>query len=275
MKYILSIVITISVLLLTAGCSTAPKTILKEHGTLDLQYSPQQQNTRVNKTISIVSPFFLDIGVVKKNKKTLSEYELPTFPGVDTRDSVNQYKKQLVNAFNITMFEILSKKGFLTKGPFDTFDDITYSEKKQIYLTIIPKFELILNKRVEESQCNTEICRESGILQLGGSLQLKVIEPLTQQAILNKRINLSDLQIEEKYIYDIVNFNSKTYTSIYKAGWELQTPDVAKNNYDVAVTNVMNKFYKQAFEKIQRYISREELLDQESDVKKLKEIKRY
>lgn len=271
--------ILLVIALLTTGCTKiiTEASIPKQHGTINLKYKSQKQEDKVNKTIAIVSPTFIDHEKLSRsiNDQPHNISGLDKFNGPDDEYFDKKYKSRFVSSFNATMFEILSKKGFLTKGPFETFDDITYAEKKQIYLTIIPHFNFSLNRQVIKNKCNTELCHEEGILQLGGSVDLKVIEPLTKQAILNKRINLSDFNIEESYTYDIANIEDDGYTNKYDFKYDYYTPNQLKNDFDLAMTNVINNFYKKAFEKIQKYISRDELIDQKNDITTLKNLKRF
>jgi len=277
MKSFIKILILAVASFYMTGC-TSPKPIEQQYGTLDLNYNVQKKEAKTNKTIAIVSPSFQAHGLapeqhVLQYKEGYIIFE--DFAGPDTSLFKLNYKSRLSTAFDSTMYEILSKKGFLTKGPYERFDDITYSEKKQIYLTIIPKFNIALSKKITTSGCTFDICHESGVLQLGGSVDLKVIEPLTEQAILNARINLSDFHIEKKYTYDIPNLAADGYTRKYKYGYAIVEPEFLKNDFDAAMTSIINDFYKKAFEKIQKYISREELMDQEKDITGLKALKRF
>jgi neuraminyllactose-binding hemagglutinin len=180
----------------------------------------------------------------------------------------------LRRALNFAIAEILTAKGFKTKGPYETFDDITYRDKKMIYLAYVPKLNLIVNKMDVKKEYHKLYYHETGIFTLSGSLEISVDEPMTGQAFIKKRINLADLDISEPYIYEkqvSLGDGSLTGALVDKIG----ASKVLHDNSEAAYARAVNKFYTKAVKRIEQYIDREEILSYKDDILKLKGLKRF
>ena len=115
---------------------------------------------------------------------------------------------------------------------------------------------------------------KKGTLTLSGDFFIRVIEPLTNQAFINKRINLSDLKISRSYTYEVqtkTKGESSTDTMLLKMNAPAQLTDDTRK----VMQEMLNEFYSKAVEKISVYLSREELLALEPEIAKIKDIKRF
>jgi neuraminyllactose-binding hemagglutinin len=107
-----------------------------------------------------------------------------------------------------------------------------------------------------------------------GEFYLKIVEPITNQALINRRINLSDFKLSKPYVYEAKNQNvSQGLTSQMIS--KLSGPDSLTDDTDKVLVDLLNEFYAKATERIIQYLSREELLAIEKDVQKLKGMKVY
>ena len=266
--------------LLISGCSTHIP-VKKEVGHLNLQNEKFAQQTKTNKVIAIVSPVF---AARNENKNTggISPFEamLLAKQGRITgstnfkQNFSNNYAQRLSKAFESSISEMLAAKGFKLQGPFNNFDDITYREKKKIYLAFVPKVDFQIENKVLNSKKERLFVHEEGVIQIGGSLIITMVEPMTGETFVKKRINLSDFNIEEPYIKDR-QYRVGGGLNVSSALDKASAPDSLKDTSDVALTNAINKFYSKAMKKINLYLDREEILSYKQDILKLKGLKRF
>jgi neuraminyllactose-binding hemagglutinin len=181
----------------------------------------------------------------------------------------------LGGALNRTFMEIITKKGFTTKGPYNTFDDMTYLDKNDTYLAIVPQFTFNIRKVNVETKNEQLYYSEKGTFSIDGEFYLKIVEPVTNQALINRRINLSDFKLSKPYIYEkqkpAAGNQGLTRQLIDSVG----APESLTDNTDKVLADLLNEFYAKSTEKIIQYLSREELLAIEKDVQKLKGMKVY
>jgi neuraminyllactose-binding hemagglutinin len=178
------------------------------------------------------------------------------------------YKARLVDAMKDSLQELLSRKGFKTKGPYATFDEITYGDKKTIYLASVPSIKLYFDDKPTQQECSFKYCSTEGQIQITGELTYKLIEPLTGQALLNRRINLSNFAISKIYRHDAL-------TESGEIGSISSTPPELFTNADKVLVEAINEFFAKAMDKLHKLISREEIISFAGDVKQLKKTKRF
>ena len=187
-----------------AACAPIP--VKRDVGQVNFNYNVQKSGAPTSKLVGIVSPemanqqqtaqpsisnplvvAMLQQGAMSKSFSATQKYS-------------QSYESQLKTALDNTFSSIVSNKGFNTAGPYATFDDITYTEKKDLYLAVVPRLTLNLAQKTTHSKCETKCCVEEGTISIGGEMLLKVIEPLAKQSMINKRINLSDFSINKQYV---------------------------------------------------------------------------
>lgn len=264
--------------LLSSCASTIP--VKRVTTQLNLETPQVEEQPKTKKIIGIVSPSF------KYKTYSLEQQKQVPFILSSTRAALSRYRfspsqyfkeyyeDKLKKALQTAIQEILIKKGFTLKGPYETFDDITYQDKKKIYLTLIPEINLDIKKVVEENKCNNLYCSEKGKLYFGGDVTVTLIEPLTRQVFMKKRINLSDANIVEPYTYQyqINNRNKDLITDLVS---KATAPKELIDSRDKAMAEGINRFYKYAVSKLNKYLDREELLSFEKDVEQVKHLKRF
>lgn len=262
-----------------SGCTTKIE-VNKEVGQLNLKNEKLKQEKSIDNVIAIVSPKIAQNSAVKEaqsqaninpfynyNRNRIVEFNVSSTFQKD-------YMTHLEQALENSISEIISAKGFKLKGPYSVFDDMTYQDKKAVYLAFVPKIDFNIDKKVLSSKREKLYSREEGVIQIGGSVIVSMIEPMTGQVFVNRRINLSDFKIEESYIFE--NQHSTGDGSLIgKLSDTVSAPKGLYDNTDVALTNAINKFYAKAIERINAYIEREEILSFENDILKLKGLKRF
>lgn len=262
-----------------AGCATHIP-VNREVGALDFNYEPASTNKPVGKPVAIVSPQFV---AAENNAPTRAENPL-LIAQLRAMQGGSQFQPQMVyqsayktrisDSMMASIQEILSKKGFTTKGPYATFDDIPFGDKKTIYLVAMPSLKIYFDQKPEQLSCRGMVCTDRGVFNVSGELVYKMIEPLTGQALMTKRVNLSDFGITKSYIRE---FQNRTHsdglvgTAIDKA----MNPEQLRDNTDRVMAEALNEFFKKSMAKVDMFVSTEELLSFQSDIDQLKGLKRF
>lgn len=252
----------LSVLLLYA--CTPNVNVRREAGMLDLNYSfPETKATKTNLVIAVVSPTLADKDFSKANTYQYS-------PETDFNFRFyRDYSEQMRNGFANALQEVFSRKGFNLKGPFSSFDDLTFKDKKDAYLAVVPVMNVNLEKIAvkQTSDMFTNVRTEDGFIQVGGELRLDFIEPMTKEKILVQRINLSSFRIQKPYRVQRPPMGG--FGSFLAAQSDLV--DTA----DKAMADASNEFFKKSIEKIWEFVSTEELLRYKEQIQSLKGLKRF
>lgn len=271
-------IVTIWVVLFT-GCSTKIE-VDRKVGQLNLESAKLKQEKPVDNVIAIVSP---SIALQKKEDKNQQIQQFPLGFYQPTRTSTqfdadntfsSNYQSRLNQALESSVSEIISAKGFKLKGPYSHLEDMTYQDKKQVYLAFVPKIDFRIDNKSTKTIPERLYTRTEGVIQINGSFTISIQEPITGQVFLNRRINLSDFNISEPYIYEVQH--STGDGTITGAALDKATaPDLLTDTTDVALTKAINQFYSKAIERINSFIDREEILSFEKDINELKGLKRY
>lgn len=275
--------ISILTTILFSGCSTKLQT-QKDIGTLNLESEKLTQLKATKHVISIVSPVIAANSVTAQvqNQSSMTPFEMMLMQQMSNRNvkfdfnnafSLN-YSHRLNDALESSVSEIISSKGFKLKGPYGVFDDMTYQDKKKIYLAFVPKINFSIENKVMNTKKSRLYTHTDGVIQIGGNVIISMIEPMTGQVFVKRRINLSDFNIQEPYVYEkqtTLGDGSIIGTALDKG----TAPDKLIDNTDVALTKAINKFYAKTMVKINSYLDKEEILSFQQDILNLKGLKRF
>lgn len=266
-----------------SGCSTVVP-VQKEIGSLNLQYQTKENGSSTDMVIAIVSPEFVksENGNAQANQgqqnnlfALMAAQRGSSQPSFSANSAAFSYQPNLINAMQSTLEEMLSKRGFKTKGPYANLDEINYTDKKTMYLIATPKLVLRFDQKQSGENCTRMICTETGSFQISGELTYKLIEPLTGQSMLTKRIDLSSLAISKEYLrqYQQIRSDSEGIagTLIDKAS----APKSISDNTDKVLVDAINEFFQKAMSKIDSQLSRDEILSFQTDINQLKGLKRF
>jgi len=265
----------------SCGLKLHPIQVKREVGQLNLEYELPRQKRQTQYIIAIVKPEFVDqqaeqglrpanafeaamLQRARMNQKEVREVRLYNF----SKKFHGNYKARLIDAMKDSLQELFSRKGFKTKGPYVTFDEVTYVDKKQIYLVSVPSLKLYFDDKITQQACSRKYCTKEGQIQITGELIYKLIEPLTGQTISNHRINLSNFGISKTYKHQYL-------TESGDIGTFSDDHPVLLTNTDKVLVEAINEFFAKAMEKLHKLISREEIISFAGDVKQLKKTKRF
>ncbi|RKZ52532.1 MAG: hypothetical protein DRR00_07965 [Candidatus Parabeggiatoa sp. nov. 3] len=263
----------------SCGLKLHPIQVKREVGQLNLEYELPHQQRQTQYVIAIVKPEFaeqqaeqgprptsaFEAAMLQQAKMNQKEVRL----GYDfSKKFHGNYKARLIDAMMDSLQELFSKKGFRTKGPYATFDEITYVDKKTIYLASIPSIKLYFDDKITQQACSRKYCTKEGEIQITGELIYKLIEPLTGQTMSNHRINLSNFGISRTYKHQHL-------TESGDIGTLSDDHPVLLTNTDKVLVEAINEFFAKAMDKLHKLISREEIISFAGDVKQLKKTKRF
>jgi len=264
-----------------SGCSTTLN-VKRDVGALNLQSKKLTQHKSNHHIIAIISPSVKaksSKGHVQTSQSPLAMMMMQRIRNANIDYDFNNvftknYASRLNKALEESISEIIASKGFQLKGPYSNLDDITYQDKKKIYLAFVPKINFTIDNKIIDKKQHRLYTHEDGVIQIGGSFVISMIEPMTGQVFIKRRINLSDFNIQEPYVYEkqiSVGGNGLIETALDKG----TAPDVLKDTTDVALTKAINEFYTKAIDKINLYLDEEEILSFQKDILKLKGLKRF
>lgn len=268
---------------LLTGCVSAP--IERQNGQLDFEYNAETSSKSYSQTIAIVSPAFAENS---DSRATTNAYAAPASTAdFNERFYRGRYSNRLEDAMTSGFQELITKKGFKFVGPYRNFDEITYTDKQNTYLAIIPDIDLRFEKLASNPSCSGARCVEEGQFEVSGDFSFKLVEPLTQQTFLTKRISLSDLRIVKDYrsISDNPGHNKNDLVGMAVTAAFQQLEKAANqgnvqanknvDTSDKALAEAVSEFYAAAMGRMDTYLSPEEILSFSRDVKALKDRKRY
>ncbi|MGE6383349.1 HpaA family protein [Shewanella baltica] len=275
MKRLITVLIAMSL----AACAAIP--VKKESGTLDTAFDFGDQHKSVDRKIAIVKPS----GVFTEYEKKINAQAslLAQFANIQQQQDPftevrRNYNEEVRKAFQNGVETLITRKGFTYSGPYESFDEITYGDKKSSYLAIVPDFDIRVGKANVSRESFSSYAEEKGIIKVDGSFTLKFIEPLTGQVMGQKRVDLSSLNIAEEYV---TQWETKASGGGLIAGAiggaikQASKPDVLINNVEKAYADAMTKFYQGSMKQLVKYVSTEEIKSFEADIRELKTIKRY
>lgn len=191
--------------------------------------------------------------------------------------------KQLKCHLNSELDKVIQSKGFTITGKYRSYNYMTFTEKRNTSALFYPEIKLTIRER-SEMQANKSgkpfskwVYSTEGDLEIEAEVNIIMLEPLSNERIWIKSIPVESAVAENfRYInaYRADVRTGKLYGAGVKRG---QTTAVPGNVGTIALK--LDQVYKEIDAKIieatQRYIETDELSFLNTDIKKLKKIKRY
>lgn len=178
--------------------------------------------------------------------------------------------KRFREAMGNDIEELIIAKGFNMKGPYTSFDEMIYDDKKRtdiaIGIEIAPSFTAVEGHWQQHISILGPAYNSytySGKASLIGKINLTGIEPLTNQKIWSKSVsipNVENIQVE----------TSAKYSSPLNGNQVLQDPSVYN-----AIGKALQQQYAGIMDKISAHFNVEEFSSLKSQIKELKSRKGY
>lgn len=235
--------------LFMAGCF-APKQVSQPKQTFNFAYTPKESNKpgSAKMVIAFVKPYYAT-SFTSANGELFSRF----------RDALGNDIEQLLIA-----------KGFSMKGPYASYDEMIFEDKKTvemaIYIEIAPSFTAQeggwkMNVSLLGPKYNTY--SYSGTASLIGKINISGVEPLTNQKIWAKSVsipNVENIPIETsvKYNHQLTSFELINDPGVYNA-----------------LGKALTAQYAGIMDKISDHFNVEELNSLKQQIKELKSKKGY
>lgn len=261
---------------LLAGCASAPMAAYEPEeqepipvspwgGRYSFSYEPPGAATAgaVDATISVVNAFY------KEDESALME------------PSYSKVGKGFSASMGADMDKILIAKGMTAKGPFATRDEITYSDKKDSSLTLVPR--VFVNAQIKYAEPQNDYAppraagglaaglgrgmaassyygqdqtvRKSFEMTVGGWVSFAMQEPLSEEKMWIKKLELEDVVVSGEEV-------SQSGQTVYDG-----KPDAMANALKQLYPTIMDKFWK--------YIDTQEILALKAKTAEIRKLKRY
>lgn len=183
------------------------------------------------------------------------------------QSSSNELFRQFKTAIGNDIEELIVAKGFNLKGPYESYDDMVFDDKKStdvvIQIEMDPQFTAAEGTWKNVFTMNGWMVTYSGKVSLIGKINLSGVEPLTNQKIWSKSVSIPPIE-------NIIIETSQKYDHVL-SGWELyQDPGVYN-----AVGQALSLQYKSIMEKIAAQINAEEFISMQQELTELKAKKGY
>ena len=173
--------------------------------------------------------------------------------------------KSLGNGMGQGFLNLLTAKGFTVRGPFDSYDNIPFPDKKSSDLILIPTIEFSLNLLDAKFTPNLSMLHISlntynytGKFVLSGKVNLVLRETTTRELMWAKSIEIPKIELP-------YNITSRSGGSLkYRAAYNGILNDVAK---------AIEKQYPTIMETVGKYLDPEEMRLVKKQAQELKEKK--
>ncbi|WP_104747865.1 HpaA family protein [Helicobacter cetorum] len=239
-----------SVLALLVGCS--PHIVETNNVALNLAY---QTNTH--------------------SAKALEKKILLLKPSLQYSDNIaKEYENKFKNQVTLKTEDILKNQGYkVVSIEGSEKSDLSFAQKKEGYLAIAMSGEIVLRpdpKKTTQKKSepgllfSTGLDKMEGILVSAGFIKVVLIEPMSGEALDSFMIDLSELDIQEKFIRNTHSSHSGGLVSTMVKGLD---------NSNDAIKNALNKIFKDIMEKIDRKLTQSNLEAYQKDAQELKNKK--
>jgi hypothetical protein len=174
----------------------------------------------------------------------------------------NLYTK-LQESFQADIEETLIAKGFNIKGPYASYDEMVFTDKRDVQLLlhfeIVPSITTLSGGWAKGTNVNKqEIWSYKGIVTLAGKINIYGVEPLSNEKVYVKSVaipKVEDIQLDSK-------------------GYYLNYLDAASTLYN-PIGEAYLKIYSNIIEKISTQLDPQEMLTLKKEIKELKAKKGY
>jgi hypothetical protein len=173
---------------------------------------------------------------------------------------------QIAKNMGLDFQEVLSARGFTTRGPYESYEEITFPDKKGTDLVLVPHLDISLNVDNRDAKVQSSILgaigfKLEGEAMISGRVSLSVNESLTNERMWFKSIELETKRVPWK--------GSKTYAEV-PPGPDLSDPSVSE-----PLARAFEEMYGDIMSTAWRYLHPDEMAMVKSQAMEIKEKKTY
>jgi hypothetical protein len=173
---------------------------------------------------------------------------------------------QIAKNMGLDFQEILAAKGFTTRGPYASFDEITFPDKKGTDLLLVPQLDVAVNVDNTQARVVSTIFgpagfRLEGEAMISGRVSLSVNESLTNERMWFKSIELPTKKVPWK--------GSQTYSEVPPG------PDLSDRSVSEPLARAFEEMYANIMNTAWAYMNAEEMAMVKSQAMEIKKKKTY
>lgn len=183
------------------------------------------------------------------------------------------YLNDMTKAAKTDMEKIIVAKGFNTLGPFESVDEMTYSQKERASLIFVPTFESNMDLQDAGTRAlGYRAISQEGTVLVRGSVILAFLEPLTKEKVWLKRFDLEPFSAPYAAVMRV---QPVTPGEIIASGLLGRAVPTNQSTQLDAVVTTLNSFYGAAMSKMWEHLDPREVSGLKGEVQKLKKLKRF
>ena len=258
-----------------------------------------EPNNVFNKTLLLIIPIFLFscgslVQAPQEEKRELKNFDWTPPSTTNTKSAdlamillrpnyVNKFEESkypIFQKFSKNMGsdfeEMLTAKGYTIRGPYDTYDEIVFSDKSETDLMMMVEIDFIsewsngISVKKASDPLTTYLGKPSfkywidGDLQMGGKINLIIYESMTREKLWVKSLKLNDKSI-------------KITTNKISASDDNTAINQLSNSagYLNPISTLLDEYYQQALNTAWNQLEGQELTAMKKQVKELRTKKEY
>lgn len=178
------------------------------------------------------------------------------------------YVWSFAHSLDTDVQRLLVAKGLRVTGPFDSFDGMTFPEKKAADLAFVPRILLEIGETYtldaeQPAPFGGRSVKRQGHLSVRGFVELMLIEPLSEQKMWVKKVELAPAS-------DTVDVDL-----LMDANGTLNPFHNNTDNRDTALILLLNESYPRILDALWRYLDGEEIAYLAKEAKDARQRKTY
>ena len=183
------------------------------------------------------------------------------------------YGNDMLKAAKGDIEKVLIAKGFNTMGPFESIDEMTYSEKERASLLYVPNFDANMDfMGGDVAQGNPGTITQQATVNMRGSVSLAFLEPMTREKVWMKRFDLEPYS--DSYVASAQARQGDLVATLVTQMIMGGSQQNQKNQLEASVV-VLNNFYQKAMNKMWDHLDPIEIEGLKAEANKLKGLKRF
>ncbi len=238
----------------TPQAAPKPLPISNWSGNYRFSWTPPQESegaAPASLTVCVVRPYYGD------EDSTLARREF------------RKLAKGFAKSMGVDLDRVLVTKGIPVSGPFATYDDITYPEKKAADLALTPQVFIIAETKVGKQVFNGTHFETPVTMTIQGHIAFELREPLSKQKLWVKKLDL-----EPTDVVGLLCHEATPQWDQYRGHYH--TPaDLAYDGRQDAIADYFESNYPIIMQKAWVYLNVEEMTAMLADVKEIRDMKRY
>jgi len=181
----------------------------------------------------------------------------------------NKYLKLFLGSLQTDLQKGLLAKGITVTGAFGSFDEMTFPNKQATDLVLVPEVTLVLDGNFSENKeqpLGTDGSKSidiKGLITFSGFTTFTLIEPISEQKIWIKRVNLPEQS--ENILTDLLIGGDGSLNPFH--------PNV--DNRDAAFVNALNKIYPAIMQQFWNHLNADEITILKKAAKDARALKRF